>query len=393
MNEELAALDREYRHEVEELPTLPNDLQNLLTATDSATLFLDRQLRVLWFTPTIAGIFDISDDDRGRPLTDFTDRVGGHQLAADAIGVLDRSIPVECEVRSDDGRSLLTRILPYRTSEDRIDAVVITFVDTARRREAESSLRASERGRRMVTAELRGSEAELRESEAQLRVLASDLVQAEHAERRRIAEMLHDDVQQLLFGAQTHLQLLREDVANERLGDLDAHLDETDRYITESIDKTRHLGVELAPPSLDDDDLAVTIHSLVAQMRAFHGLEVDVAIESPLLVRERTVRIVVHQTVRELLFNIVKHANVGRARIEVTLLDGQLDVNVSDDGDGFTIDKLLIDPEWSGHGLGTLRQRLSVVGGSLSLESVPGDGTRARVRLPVEAGGGGSARG
>lgn len=671
-NEELATLNQENRHKVEELAMLSSDLQNLLTATDIATLFLDRQLRIVRFTPPITQIFNIVHDDRGRPLTDFTNRLGGHQLAADAERVLDRLVPVEYEVRSDDGRWLLTRILPYRTSDDRIEGVVITFVDITRRWEAESSLRASELGLRMaldaaemgtwwwnedggasggdarayeimmaspadggfadvlaarlgedererwwayvrsgherdaafefsgggtsihiqlnvrdvdadldpmasrrgtirdVTADahvvqslaersrrltlladaaaqlLRGSApealltelfgeisevlgleiyerfdiddtgtirrvsanvdwpaqagdlrggadiglaycaravatgapvvhhdldrttgdehaierqhgltaygcfpliaggdllgalsfatrgssrlepesielirtivdylavaefrrrtedqlrdanefleskireatADLLESGAQLRTLASDLVRAEHSERRRIADMLHDDVQQLLFGAQMRLELLREDVLEGRIADIDAHLNETDRYIAESIDKTRHLTVELAPPSLDDDDLADTIHSLVAQMRDIHGLDVDMTIESPLIVRDRTIRIVVHQTIRELLFNVVKHADVRHADVDVTVHDGELDVHVSDAGKGFDIDKVLGRPSQVGLGLATLRQRLSVVGGSLMIESVPDDGTNVRVRLPADS--------
>ena len=663
-NEELATLNQENRHKVEELGMLSSDLQNLLTATDIATLFLDRQLRIVRFTPPITEIFNIVHDDRGRPLTDFTNRLGGHQLVADARLVLERLVPIEYEVLSDDGRWLLTRILPYRTSDDRIEGVVITFVDITRRWQAESSLRTSERGLRMaldsaemgtwwwdehtgassgdarafeilvaspddgpfaevvaerldendrqrwwdyvragqerdlafeltgpaklvhvqlnashvdaedatatrrgtirdVTADvrvmrklaertrrltlladaaaalLRGSapdelltalfsemsevlgleiyerfeiddagtarriqgnadwsaagadigpaycarafetgapavhtdlaqttgpdrelerregltaygcfpliaadevvgalafatrgpvdferesielirtivdylavaelrlrtEAQLRdmnqtlearvreatseltENEAQLRTLASDLVRAEHAERRRIADMLHDDVQQLLFGAQMRLELLREDVTEGRLGDLDAHVDETNRYITESIEKTRHLTVELAPPSLDDDDLAETIRALVSQMAEVHGLQVDLSIQSPLRVQERTIRVVVHQTIRELLFNVIKHADVRHAAVDVTILDGALDVNVSDGGRGFDAEKVFNDPSPPGLGLATLRQRLNVVGGSLSIESIPDDGTKVRVQVPTQ---------
>ncbi len=673
-NEELATLNQENRHKVEELAMLSSDLQNLLTATDIATLFLDRQLRIVRFTPPITRIFNIVHDDRGRPLTDFTNRLGGHQLAAEAESVLSHLIPMEYEVRSDDGRWLITRILPYRTSDDRIEGVVITFVDITRRWEAESSLRSSEHGLRMaldaaemgtwwwdeasgasdgdarafeilmatpdegrfvdvlaerlaeddrqrwwdyvghgherdvsfelsqggrtihlqlnardvdetgagdhasrrgtirdVTADvrvieslaertrrltllsdaaaqlLRGSApdalltdllgemseilgfeiyerfeidgdgsarrvagnvdwlepngdgpggadigvihcalafasrapvvhsdidqttgvdheverregltaygcfpliageellgalslatrgsarferdsvefirtivdylavaelrlrteaqlremnrtlessvldatSDLRESEAQLRLLASDLVRAEHAERRRIADMLHDDVQQLLFGAQMRLELLREDVSEGRLDDIGTHVEETDRYLTESIEKTRHLTVELAPPSLDEDDLAEMIKSLVVQMREIHGLHVDARIDAPMHVPDRTIRVVVHQTIRELLFNIVKHADVRQATVEVTYVDGELDVHVSDDGCGFDLDEVLNDPTHTGRGLATLRQRLSVVGGSLTVESVPGDGTKARVRLPTGVG-------
>jgi two-component system, chemotaxis family, CheB/CheR fusion protein len=142
--------------------------------------------------------------------------------------------------------------------------------------------------------------------------------------------------------------------------------------------------VELAPPSLDEDDLAETIRALVSQMREVHGLDIDLAIESPLQVRERTIRVVVHQTIRELLFNVVKHADVRRATVEVTIHGGKLDLHVSDGGKGFDPDEVFNDTSPPGLGLATLRQRLSVVGGSLSIESIPGDGTRVSVQMPTE---------
>jgi signal transduction histidine kinase len=120
-------------------------------------------------------------------------------------------------------------------------------------------------------------------------------------------------------------------------------------------------------------------------MREIHGLDVDMTIGSPLVVPDRTIRIVVHQTIRELLFNVVKHADVRRADVDVTVHDGELEVHVSDGGKGFDIDKVLDTRSQVGLGLSTLRQRLSAVGGSLAIESVPGDGTKVRVRLPADA--------
>jgi two-component system, chemotaxis family, CheB/CheR fusion protein len=173
--------------------------------------------------------------------------------------------------------------------------------------------------------------AELRESEAQLRMLASDLVRAEHEERRRIADMLHDDVQQLLFGAQMRLELLREDVAEGRLA-TSAHVDETDRYIAESIDKTRHLTVELAPPSLDDDDLAETIRSLVGQMRDLHGLDVDLTIESPLQVTNAPSASSCTRRSASCCSTWSSTRTCDTPRVDVTIVDGELDLHVSDGG-------------------------------------------------------------
>lgn len=149
MNEELATLNQENRHKVEELAMLSSDLQNLLTSTDIATIFLDRQLRIVRFTPPVADIFNIVMGDRGRPLSDSTHRLRAADLPVDAQHVLDRLVPVEREIETGDGRWLLTRVLPYRSTEDRIDGVVITFVDITRRLRTEEALRTRERRHRL----------------------------------------------------------------------------------------------------------------------------------------------------------------------------------------------------------------------------------------------------
>lgn len=144
MNEELATLNQENRHKVEELSQLSSDLQNLLTATDIATLFLDRSLRIMRFTPRIGELFNVRSADRGRPLTDLTHRLGYDQLPDDAQQVLNKLQPVQREVVDDQGRWYLSRVLPYRSTDDRIEGVVITFVDITALKSAESALRESE---------------------------------------------------------------------------------------------------------------------------------------------------------------------------------------------------------------------------------------------------------
>ena len=151
MNEELQTVNQENRHKVAELSQLSTDLQNLLTSTDIATLFLDRDLRILRFTPNVGDLFNIRPVDRGRPLTDLTNRLGYQEVTEDAISVLRTLVPVQREVGDHQGRWYLARVLPYRSAEDRIDGVVITFVDISERKHAEMVVRRSEeRLRRMM---------------------------------------------------------------------------------------------------------------------------------------------------------------------------------------------------------------------------------------------------
>ena len=141
INEELQTVNQENRHKVEELAQLSSDLQNLLSATGIATLFLDRDLRILRFTPKVSELFNIRITDRGRPISDQTHRLGYSELESDAQLVLRHLSPVEREVQDEGGLWYLTRVLPYRSNEDRIEGVVITFVDISRRVNAENALR------------------------------------------------------------------------------------------------------------------------------------------------------------------------------------------------------------------------------------------------------------
>jgi two-component system CheB/CheR fusion protein len=145
MYEELQTISQENRHKVEELVQLSSDLQNLLAATHIATLFLDRTLRILRFTPKVGELFNVRTTDQGRPLADFTHRLGYSELLPDAKRVLDQLIPVEREIRDETGQWYLTRILPYRSVEDRIEGIVITFIEITARKYAEEALATAKR--------------------------------------------------------------------------------------------------------------------------------------------------------------------------------------------------------------------------------------------------------
>ncbi|SNS42512.1 two-component system, chemotaxis family, CheB/CheR fusion protein [Granulicella rosea] len=136
-NEELQTVNQQFKLKVEELAQLSSDLQNLLSSTDIATLFLGRDLRILRFTPKLRELFNILATDRGRPISDLTHRLGYHELHKDAETVLGSLIPVEREIQDLTGRWYLTRVLPYRAANDQIGGIVITFVDIDVRKRAE----------------------------------------------------------------------------------------------------------------------------------------------------------------------------------------------------------------------------------------------------------------
>jgi two-component system, chemotaxis family, CheB/CheR fusion protein len=137
VNEELTTVNQELKLKIDELGLANNDLQNFINSTDIATIFLDRQLRVKLFTARSRDIFNLLSTDAGRPLSDITNSLNYTQLHEDVKLVLDRLHTLEREVETRDRRWFLMRVLPYRTSEDRIEGVVLTFVELRQRKQAE----------------------------------------------------------------------------------------------------------------------------------------------------------------------------------------------------------------------------------------------------------------
>jgi two-component system CheB/CheR fusion protein len=150
LNEELETTNRELQGTVEELRETNSVLENLMAATQIATLFLDRDLRIQRYTPRVTELFNVTAADVGRPLSDFTRRFEYEGLLDDARAVLDTQEPIERELSLSDDRWFLLRLRPYRTVDDRIEGVVLTFIDISSRRTAEESLRRSEEFHRLT---------------------------------------------------------------------------------------------------------------------------------------------------------------------------------------------------------------------------------------------------
>ena len=150
VNEELHTVNAELKNRVDEVSQANNDLQNLIAATDIATLFVDRTLHLTRYTPSAEGLFNLLPTDLHRPLAHITHTLHDARIAADAGMVLSNLQPIEREVERADGRWYLLRLRPYRTTDDRIAGVVLTLVDISARKQAEDALRASEERLRLL---------------------------------------------------------------------------------------------------------------------------------------------------------------------------------------------------------------------------------------------------
>jgi two-component system, chemotaxis family, CheB/CheR fusion protein len=143
LNEELTALNSQLRESLERQRTTSNDLQNVLNSTGVATLFLDPELNIRFFTPATRLLFGVIPSDVGRPLADLTSLAADGALLTDAEAVLHSLAPIEREIEAQSGAWYIRRILPYRTEDDAVEGVVITFVDITDRRRVATELEAA----------------------------------------------------------------------------------------------------------------------------------------------------------------------------------------------------------------------------------------------------------
>ena len=129
LNEELGTINAQLDRKLVELSEIGDDLKNLLMGNDIATIFLDTEMRIKWFTPAIKTLFELMDGDVGRPIGSFSQKFSSGALLEKAQAAVARLATFEEEIRSDDGRWYLLRVLPYHTRDNRIAGAVATFID------------------------------------------------------------------------------------------------------------------------------------------------------------------------------------------------------------------------------------------------------------------------
>jgi len=505
VNEELQTVNNELKSKLDEISRSHNDLENLMGATAIAMLFLDRELRIRHYTPDMQELFNIMPGDHGRPIRHLTHTLQYSQFIEDAEEVLRKLVPIEREVRGENGGWFLLRLRPYRTVDDRIEGVIFTSVDITRLKQAEADLvelnatleqRVEERTRELDEANqkivqardlfyalfhanpiptaltrlednvflnvnvefltyfnfqredvigqsaeefnlglglgaqahedlvahiknegrIRNYEREIRHpsgatrnilasiqyinldnsdalittfiditdrvhAEQQIRALAAELTATEQAERHRLAQILHDDLQQRIFAIQMQLSFLKDAYEKNDLKAFAIDFPQIEEWLAESIKVTRQLSVDLSPPILHGEGLFEAVVWLASQMDEQYGLKVHIRSNDRLPQLEEKMRVLVFYAIRELLFNVVKHAGVLEAAVGFEQNDGHLNVTVSDVGRGFESQETLNDPKLA-HGLLNLRHRLNLLGCNMEINSQPGSGATVIIEVP-----------
>jgi PAS domain S-box-containing protein len=316
----------------------------------------------------------------GKELTDLG-RGGRNDL--DLVPVLDalrngeqiKDFRVEADLPRAGSRALLIngrRIAKVDASEP---LLLLTFADVTERERAERTLRLAE-----ITAVRAEDDATIREYQTKLQDMAFDAALAEEHERRRIAGHLHDNIGQSLALAQMKLASVSALAVGEVQGAIVAAIELLQRSIAE----TRSLTFELSPPILYDLGLPAALAWLADQFEHRYGLHVEIeGGRDGIPGLESDVAAMLFRWVRELFMNVVKHAQAKVVTVALHREDGQVRVEVADDGAGFDPS---LSSSWAddgGFGLFSVREQTNRLGGVFEIKSSPGQGTQVLLRVPL----------
>jgi PAS domain S-box-containing protein len=234
---------------------------------------------------------------------------------------------------------------------------------------------------RTINEQLQQEIAERKRAEDQLRSLASQLSLTEEQERRRIATDLHDRIGQALAIFKLKLGMLRD---ASRSSDFSTLVDELRELVDQAIQSTRSLTFELSSPILYELGLEAAVDSLIEQVQSQHGINIDLEDDGQWKPLGDDVRVVLFQAVRELLVNVVKHAQASSVKISIRRDGGHIQIGIEDNGVGFDASKIGPNPSGANtFGLFNIRERLKYLGGHLEIESGHGDGTSVTVLAPL----------
>ena len=233
--------------------------------------------------------------------------------------------------------------------------------------------------------ERKNAEKKLLEYQEQLKSLSSELTLAEERERRRIATELHDRISQSLVISKMKLEALRKSGYGKAV---DKALEEVCNSLGEMIQDTRSLTFDLSSPILYELGFEAAVAEwLTERIKEKHGIATefeDDGLSKPL---DDDIRILLFRDVRELLTNVVRHADAHRVKVSIRKVDSQISVSVEDDGVGFDpAEAASMAAETNGFGLFSIREQLEELGGHLEIKSAPGRGSRVTMMTSLKQG-------
>ncbi|RPI22063.1 MAG: PAS domain S-box protein [Acidobacteria bacterium] len=290
---------------------------------------------------------------------------------------------IEHRFRGVDGtyHPILARGVPVRDESGQIICWAGINLDISRLKKTEEELKElNETLEQRVTERTALAEGRAR----QLRMLGAELTKAAQRERQRLAQVLHDDLQQTLVGAKFNLGVIERRISDDQIR---SAIGRVNRLLDQALSTSRTLTAELNPPVLQVGNLSEVLEWLAGWAKEKYGLTVELRLNQGVDVGAQEIRVFIFQAVKELLLNVVKHAKADRATIEIQQSPpDQIAVIVSDQGAGFDSSLSGAIPNDSsvgaGFGLFRITERLEYLGGLMEVASSPGQGTRVTLIAP-----------
>ncbi len=220
---------------------------------------------------------------------------------------------------------------------------------------------------------------EAQEYQSRLQHLSSQVLAAHEEERKRIARELHDDTAQALTSILVRLRLLERSVDD---GDARGTVEELRDLTAATLDSVRRMAVDLRPSALDDLGLVAALRSYTEKFSQRWPIQVGFASNGLRRRLPAPVELVLYRVIQEALSNVAKHSGARRVEVRLSRKQNVLTAAVSDDGRGFQLDRV-VESGRGGLGLFGMGERLALVGGSLDIDSRPGEGTTVTARVPL----------
>ena len=242
------------------------------------------------------------------------------------------------------------------------------------RKSAEKALRRSEQHSRQLLEQSR-------HMQEQLRLLSRQLLSAQEEERKKISRELHDVIAQTLTSINVRLAALKKQTTLST-EDLERSIARTQQLVQESVNIVHRFARELRPTVLDDLGLIPALHTFMKGFKEETGIHVSLSAFAAVEQANGDKRTVLYRVAQEALTNVARHAQASKAEVRIQKLDGTVCLRIKDDGKGFQVERVLHAKKNKRLGLLGMRERVEMVNGNFTVESVPGKGTTIRAQIP-----------
>lgn len=290
--------------------------------------------------------------------------------------------PYEKQFRRKDGSIVWALVgpIPIEAEASKDQEYLVIVLDITESKDTELSLRRSEHKLKTLNENL---ESIIVSRTEQVRQLSKALTLAEQNERKRFSYILHDDLQQILFAAKFRAEMVELHFVSNK-NDSSYEITTLLQLLSKAIDTTRAVAIELNPPILENQGLDAALNWLSNHMKERYDLIICIDISEELSSVKGSDQVLIIQLVRELLFNIVKHAKTKDVVLTGHLSGNMVKITIGDKGVGFDVQSVRhADRDKPGMGLFSIQERLHLFGGNLEIDSTLGKGTYITISMPA----------